>query len=394
MSLSMSTSPPSQRIVFWGTYDKGKPRNRILIQGLRENGFEVLECHYSLWEGIEDKSRLRTHRARLGHALRWISSYPRLLWRYLRLPAHDLVLVGYLGQLDVLVLRPFTWLRGVPLVWDIFLSLHDTVVGDRALLKPHHCLAYLLYAWEWLALRAPDLLLVDTHAHGRFFAQRFGVEPDRIARVLVGAEPKAFFPKQTDNERLHHAGCPYRVLFYGQFIPLHGMDVIARAIQLCAGKAIRWEVIGDGQDTERFRALLNQQSGHDLDWTPWVPYEELIDRIHGVDLCLGIFGTSDKACRVIPNKVFQVLAAGRALVTSDTPAVHELLEPGPGIILVPPGDPESLVAAICEMRRRDPLAAKAQLDIYRQRITPVAVVAELTSVLLGLSPEGGKERAK
>ena len=46
------------RVVFWGTFDLGKPRNRILLRGLREAGAEVLVCHTPVWSGVEDKSRL------------------------------------------------------------------------------------------------------------------------------------------------------------------------------------------------------------------------------------------------------------------------------------------------------------------------------------------------
>lgn len=235
------------RVVLWGTYDIGKPRNRILIQGLRENGFDVIECHAPIWQGIEDKSQVRSRRRRLFHGLRWLACYPRLLLRYLRLPAHDLVLVGYLGQLDVLLIRPLT-----------------------------------------------------------------------IERVFVGAEPLAFYPPDAKRPQ-RSAQRPYRVLFYGQFIPLHGMEVIAEAARLCEGQGILWEVIGDGQEGERFRGMLQAHALTSLTWIPWVPYADLIEHIHAADLCLGIFGTSAKAGRVIPNKVFQVLAAGRALITAQSP---------------------------------------------------------------------------
>jgi glycosyltransferase involved in cell wall biosynthesis len=370
------------KVVFWGTYDLGRPRNRILIEGLRENGVQVIECHASVWEGVEDKSSIRSLRRRVRHGLRWlVAAYPRLCWRYLRLPRHDLVLVGYLGQLDVLVVRPLAWLRRVPLVWDTYLSLHDTVVDDRALIGPRHPLAWLLFAWEWLGLRAADLLLVDTEAHGRFFAERFGLPQRRLRRVFVGAEPRAFYPPEPDAPRPEER--PYTVLFYGQFIPLHGMETIARAAHLCAEAGICWDVIGDGQDTERFRALLAAQGDLDLIWTPWVPYEELIHRIHDADLCLGIFGTSDKSKRVIPNKVFQVLAAGRALITADTPAARELLQPGPGVILVPSGNPNALADAICEMRGRSPREAAAHIAAFRSRITPAAIGQGLAEMLSG-----------
>ena len=366
------------KVVFWGTYDLGKPRNRILLQGLRENGVEVIECNADIWSGVEDKSQVCS--GRFGHCMRWFSAYPRLLWRYLRLPRHDLVLVGYLGQLDVLLIRPLAWLRGVPVVWDTFLSLHDTVVNDRALIGRRHPLAALLFAWEWLALRAANRLLVDTNAHGRFFARRFGIDPDRIRRVFVGAEPCAFFPPD-EQQPERPPRQRYTVLFYGQFIPLHGMETIARAAHLLADAGVHWEVIGDGQDGDRFRALLAVQGPLDLNWTPWVPYHELIDRIHAADLCLGIFGTSDKAARVIPNKVFQVLAAGRALITADTPAARELLEPGPGIALVPPGDPRALADAILALKSRPPGASLEQLAAYRERITPAAIGRDLVDAL-------------
>ena len=61
-------------------------------------------------------------------------------------------------------------------------------------------------------------------------------------------------------------------------------------------------------------------------------------------VCLGIFGTGDKARRVVPNKVFQGAAAACAIVTSDTPPQRRVL--GEAAVLVPPGDPGALAAAL------------------------------------------------
>ena len=60
------------------------------------------------------------------------------------------------------------------------------------------------------------------------------------------------------------------------------------------------------------------------------------------DVCLGVFGTSPKSQRVIPNKVFDALAVGRPVVTADTPAVREVLTHGEKAWLCPPGDPDAL----------------------------------------------------
>jgi glycosyltransferase involved in cell wall biosynthesis len=95
-----------------------------------------------------------------------------------------------------------------------------------------------------------------------------------------------------------------------------------------------------------------------------VPYEYLIDYICKADICLGIFGTSGKATRVIPNKVYQILAAGKPLVTGDTPAIRELLRESPTVRLVTPGSPESLASAVLDLRKtiEEPLDRPVCLD--------------------------------
>ena len=70
-------------------------------------------------------------------------------------------------------------------------------------------------------------------------------------------------------------------------------------------------------------------------------------KIQQADICLGIFGDSEKASRVIPNKVFQILHSGKPLITRDSPAIRELLNPDmTGVYLVPAASPKALADAI------------------------------------------------
>jgi glycosyltransferase involved in cell wall biosynthesis len=54
--------------------------------------------------------------------------------------------------------------------------------------------------------------------------------------------------------------------------------------------------------------------------------------------------------------VFQILAVGRPLITSDSPAMRELVQPGEAIRLTRPGDPGSLAEQLVELAQvsRDP----------------------------------------
>lgn len=337
------------RIVFWGTYDTGKPRVRILLRGLRENGEEVIECHKEVWGGIEDKSQLKGYSRKLRIFFNWLLAYPNLIWRYLCMPKHDAVIVGYLGQLDVLVLWPFAKLRGVPIVWDAFLSLYNTVVEDRRMVSPHNPAAWLLWAWEWLACHAADLVILDTNAHGRYFIETFGIPASKVKRVFVGAETDLFKPRPATHR--DDASQPFTVLFYGQFIPLHGIDTVVRAAKLSENAGIRWVIVGTGQELPRIRALVAELKPSNLEMIEWVPYQKLINWLHQADVCLGIFGDTEKAGRVIPNKVFQILASGRPLITRDSEAIRELLPLGTvGIWLAKSSNPEELMAGVTHFR--------------------------------------------
>ncbi len=334
------------RVVIWGTYDTGKPRTRIMLRGLREAGVDVVEIHRDVWHGVEDKGYVSGIARRISLAAKWLAAYPALIWRYLRCPRHDAVVVGYLGHLDVLVLWPFAALRRAPVIWDAFLSLYDTMVDDRRLIHRRNPLATLVFALEWLACRAARRVVLDTAAHGRYFAETYGLRADRIGSVFVGVEPERFPPVVSRSG----GNATTTVLFYGQFIPLHGIDTIVHAAALARGQPIRWILIGHGQEEPRIRRMI-EEANVEIDWLEWVDYRSLRDHIAAADVCLGIFGDSGKAARVIPNKVYQILSSGVPLVTRDSPAIRELLEPEqPGIRLVPAADPAALLDAIRELR--------------------------------------------
>jgi glycosyltransferase involved in cell wall biosynthesis len=275
--------------------------------------------------------------------VRWLLAYPRLVWKFLRIARPDLLLISYPGILDAFVIAPFARMRRIPVAWDVFLSMYDTVCEDRRLLKPGSAPARVLRWLERAALRRADLLFMDTHAHARRLEQLFGLADGCCDAVWVGVESRFFSRLAGSKPRTS----TMRVLFYGQFIPLHGIGTIIAAAALLRDKPIQWHLVGRGQEAERIRKMLSDDPLPHVQWTDWVDYAQLNRCIADADLCLGIFGTSDKAASVIPNKVFQIVAAGRPLITRDSPAIRELLSPSPPCsYLVSPGDAHALAAAV------------------------------------------------
>ena len=172
------------------------------------------------------------------------------------------------------------------------------------------------------------------------------------------------------------------VVFFGLFTPLQGAPVIARALAECERRGVGLDVtlVGDGQDAGDVRRLLPRGGGVSVTWLDWVDCADLPGLVARHDVCLGIFGTSDKARRVVPNKAYQGITAGCALVTSDTPPQRAVL--GDAAVFVPPGDPSALACALASLADPASLAqARARSSAAAERFRPETVVAGLAEVL-------------
>jgi glycosyltransferase involved in cell wall biosynthesis len=371
------------RVLAWGTYDLGKPRTRILLRGMKENDIQLIECHADVWADVEDKSQIQPGLSRWGFLFNWLFSYPGLILRFLRTPKVDVVFIGYLGQLDVLFIWLFAKLRNTPVAWDAHLSLYSTVVEDRQLISQRHILARILYVGEWLACRAADLILLDTETHVEYFVDKYHASPHKFGAVLVGVEPE-FFPPILTPPTSPEEQRPFSVLFFGQFIPLHGIETMIQAAQQMQDDGFHWTIIGRGQVEEQIKAMLEITPVPSLEWIPWVNHEEIASWIHRADVCLGIFGSSDKAGRVIPNKVFEILSCGAPLITRDSRAIRELIHPPiEGIYLVPPSDPDALIHALISARAelRQQGITLPRFDQIRRQIYPKAIGEALVDLL-------------
>ena len=261
-----------------------------------------------------------------GRALRLAAAEARLFTRRPR--GFDALVVGYPGHLDLPAARRAA--RGRPVVFNPLVSLADTLIGDRGRFRPGSLPARTLECIDRYAFRSADLVVADTGAHARFLAQLVG--RDDIAVCFVGAEDRLFRPGWEPRQ-------PFTALFVGKLIPLQGIETILGAAR--AAPDIAFRLVGSGQ----LDALLEDRPPN-VEHVAWVEYEHLPDENRSAGCALGIFGTTAKAQRVIPNKAFQALACGTPLVTADTPAARELLEDGVSALLVPPGDPTALAGAV------------------------------------------------
>jgi glycosyltransferase involved in cell wall biosynthesis len=322
------------RVLYFGTYERDYPRNAQVISCLRRAGVDVVERHADVWGGRRHKWS-----PGLGAGARLALAEARLLARGRR-ERFDVVVVGYPGHLDVPVARRIA--RGRPVVFNPLVSLHETFVEDRRRFAPGSPAARVLRRLDMLALRGSDLVVADTEENARHLAALAGLPSERVAACFVGAEERFFRPGWEPSPSFH-------ALFVGKLIPLHGLETILAAARLAP--EIPFRIVGSGQ----LQPLLRDRPAN-VEWVEWVEYELLPGELHRAGCALGIFGTSPKAARVIPNKAFQALACGTPLVTADNPAARELLRNGESALLVPAGDAEALAGAVRRLAADETLA--------------------------------------
>ena len=158
--------------------------------------------------------------------------------------------------------------------------------------------------------------------------------------------------------RLRDAPGPVRAVYCGSFHAGKGADtVLAAAAQV---PEVAFDLIGgSAEQVAAARAIATANvtlPGH-------LPHDETQRRLAGYDLALAPYaavvrgaqtpGHESLADWMSPLKIFEYMAAGLPIVTSDLPVLREILEPGRDAVMTPPGDAEALAAAV-RVLARDP----------------------------------------
>lgn len=310
----------------FGAYDPDYPRNRVLRRGLWELGVPMSSC-------------------RVSRRLKVLARYPSLATRYLAMERpFDVVLVPEFRHKDVPLAALLSRLGGKLLVFDPLVSRFDTRVRDRGDAREGSFQAWHNRNIDSWSMSLADLVLADTAAHADYYRREFA-PPDALVRVLPVGYNDAIFAgggpeRERDDGRVH-------VLFYGNYLPLHGVDTIVRAADILRDDGrITFELIGRGQTYDAVRRYARERALDNVTFEARVPVGELPRRVTGASVCLGIFGATEKALRVVPNKVYQCMGMDRPVVTALSPASSEILVDGVHAELVPPANERSLAAAI------------------------------------------------
>lgn len=345
-----------------------------MIEGLREAGVEVIECHSSLWKGIEDRVRLASG-AWLS-PLFWFRaarSYIRLVIRFFRIKKYDVMVVGYPGQFDVYLARLLNLFHNKKICWDILMSIY-LVSCERDLDKKNRFTVNMLKRIEKGACLISDLLILESPEYVNWFVNNHHINSDKFRLVPLGAYTPRRKPQTMSQPRTSDPGMT--VLYWGGFIKNHGVDVMIRAANILRDiPDINFRFVGSGSEKDKMIQLSHDLGLKNVHFLGFLPDDELDQEIYNADICLGIFGDTPQSFMTIQNKIYECLSMGKPLITGHSPLVSRTFTHEKEIFLCQ-RNPESLAKAIVEVASlpelRDSLARNGQ-NVYSTRYTPAHI---------------------
>jgi glycosyltransferase involved in cell wall biosynthesis len=270
-------------------------------------------------------------------------------WRKSR--STDAIFVAEFG----LQYAPLAWIisrmRGAQLVVDHFVGTYETHVLDHRTYTRRSVRGRYFAAVDRVAYRLADIATIDTELRARLLTKRFPGRRTRSLALPVGA-PKWARSATTVTNRLHDS--PLKVLFYGNYLPLHGVPFVIEALAHLPKTmpfGFELEIVGSAPGRQAAEDRVAELGLTEVvTFTDAQPEDVLIEKIRKSDVVLGVFGDTFKARTVIPNKVWQGLYMGKTVITRRADSLTELTPlVGPQLVEIDPSDPRSLAKHLASM---------------------------------------------
>lgn len=296
----------------------------------------------------------------------------------------DVYVLGFRGHEIFWIIRLIA--LGKRLVFDEFMSPSDALISEKKLGNFGKLLGYLAFPLERFCLRTSDHCITDTLMHKDFIEKRFSVAGDKIGVVYVGATIPESDSGTQDKEQPSSSQEKLSVLFYGTFLPLHGMDVLLRSCHMMKDKPIVFNIIGGkGKALADFRKMQDELQLSNVQHKTWVELDELQSvYIPGADLCLGgPFGGTPQARRVITGKTMQFLAQSKATIIGRTDEPVGLVD-RENCLLVDQASPRHLAEALdwaIANKKRLPEIGRNGHKLFQQRFSVESLAKQLEPAL-------------
>ena len=224
---------------------------------------------------------------------------------------------------------------------------------------------------ELAAYAAADEVVVVSDGFRAHLIGR-GVPAAKVHTIRNGVTPGRFDPATPPDPYLR-AGLGARpgeclVLYAGTHGISQGLPEAAEAAAALAGQPVHVAFVGEGADKQRLRARVAELGLGNVTLARAISSELVPALLATADILLVTLRDVPLFATFIPSKLFEYLAAGRPVIGAVAGEAAQILREA-GAVVVPPGDPAALAAAISALAadpgRRAVMAAQGRAYVQR-----------------------------
>jgi glycosyltransferase involved in cell wall biosynthesis len=212
-------------------------------------------------------------------------------------------------------------------------------------------LVRLLERLELAAYAAADAVVTVTEGFRADITAR-GVPADKVHTVRNGVTLGDFAPGMRADPALRaRLGASERdclVLYAGTHGISQALPAAADAAAELTGQPIRIAFVGSGADKPRLERRVAELALANVTLVPGVPHAQMPALLAAADICLVLLRDVPLFATFIPSKMFEYLAAGRAVIGAVTGEAAQILREA-GAVVVPPEDSHALATAIAAL---------------------------------------------
>lgn len=304
-----------------------------------------------------------------------IPSVPAIHWMraWRRLRGYDFCLraclAGWRWQADLFYVWPYQAAAMCSMLgWPVLMEMHD---------RPHGVMGPALFR-STLRGRGLRRLLVTTHALRAWLEREFGhpLEPP-LAVVAPNAADVSGPPDNlspSDWRGMLNLPEVFTAGYTGHLYQGRGLELLLRLARRMPEARFLW-VGGEEAAVQAWRERLIEEQVENVRVLGFQPPSKVSEYQRACEVLLmpyersiAVSSGGDTAAFASPMKVFDYLAAGRAILSSDLPVIREVLGEH-NAVLLPPDDLDAWEAALRRLmkypERRSRLGQQARRDVER-----------------------------
>ncbi|HKW66230.1 MAG TPA: glycosyltransferase family 4 protein [Terriglobales bacterium] len=202
--------------------------------------------------------------------------------------------------------------------------------------------------------RASDHIVVVTPAFKEHIRSEWRIAGKKISVVPNGVETELFAPIGNSNSMRSDLGLEGRfvVSYIGTLGMAHDLGTVLDAAATCRVlmPEVEFLLVGEGADKERIVAEVRRRQLGNVHLLPQQERKSIPALVAASDACLVTLKGSEVFKTVIPTKMLEFMACAKPIVLAVQGQASELLKGAGAGICVPPQDPDSMVAAIRQLR--------------------------------------------